>query len=601
MKILGIIMSTGSTAALMIDGEIVATASEERFSRVKNDERYPKLAIEYVIRQGGINAGDIDLVAFAGQIWDPRYFLVRHYSKWSVKDRLKEQQEYWYPRMYLGKEPDYYELFKDKLDFDQFPGNWDKVMEFERLSTSKNSVSFYQKFRQQMVAQHLGIDENKVKFIHHHRAHAYYAYYASDLPKERTLILTADAWGDDMNASVSIAQGGRIERISSSTNFMIARLYRSMTLLLGMKPDEHEYKVMGLAAYSKPEYYKEPLEVFSQTQYVEGLGFNYHKTPPDLYVYFRDKFEGMRFDNIAGALQEFTDQIVAQWAKNCLRTTATSRLVFGGGMGMNIKASMEIAKLQELDDMLVCPSPSDESLAAGACYAAMYEYCHETSLNPDEVLRPFTNAYLGPEVVDEKETAVIAQRDGYKVTSNPSLSHIANAIANGQILGRCVGRSEFGARSLGNRSLIADARNLNSVRVLNEKIKSRDFWMPFAPTILKERSSDYLENPKGLRSPYMTLAFETKELARTHLRAALHQADLTCRPQVLDRKANPDYHNLIQEFQNVTGVGGVLNTSFNLHGEPIVQTAREAYEIFKARTLDMLLLENVLIEQAAHS
>lgn len=603
MKVLSILWAECSTATLMVDGEIVACVSEERFSRKKNDERYPKQSIEYVLAEGGVKPEELDIVAFAGEVWSPRYILTRRWSTFSVQDRLREQHEYWYPVMYLGKNLFYYDLFGDKLDLAQYPGRWEAIIDFEKNNKdpySANGIAYYQDFRRQVVAQHLGVAPNKIQFIHHHRAHAYYAYYASPLPKDRVVILTADAWGDDMNASVSLAEGGQIRVLHTSANFMLARFYRSMTLLLGMKPDEHEYKVMGLAAYAKPDYYQGPLKIFKDTQYVDRLGFAYNKQPPDLYVYFRDLLEGYRFDSIAGALQRYTEDILAEWTRNAIAITDARRVAFGGGIAMNVKAMMELTKLPEVEDIFICPTPSDESIAPGAAYAAMHEICIKRGQNPVQVLKPFTHSYWGPPVSRGEIQSIVArasQNEKYVVSENPKDEYIAQRLAEGKLVGRCVGRSEFGARALGNRSILADPRDTRVIKAINESVKNRDFWMPFAPTVLEENEREYLVNPKSIKAPYMTIAFETTPLGAMCLKAGLHQADFTCRPQILSREQNPEYHALICAFRDQTGVAAVLNTSFNFHGEPIIQTAHDAMRVFENSNMDMLLLDGILIEK----
>lgn len=600
MKVLSIVWEHCSTAALMVDGEIVACASEERFSRKKNDDSYPKQAVESVLKEGGLSPGELDCVALSGERFDPKYILC-HRHAYSVQDRLREQRDYWYPLMYGKQELKYLDVFKDKLDLDQYPYRWDAVVAFlgKRYNAAEGNT-FFQSFRREVVCNHLGIDPNKVVFPHHHRCHGYYAYYASPLRKDRVLILTADAWGDDMNASVSIAENGEIRQLSTSSNFNLARLYRSMTLLLGMKPDEHEYKVMGLAAYAKPDHFQGPLQVFRETMCVDGLEFKHQVTPPDLYVYFRERLEGYRFDAIAGALQRYTEEILVAWVQNCLKATGAKRLCFGGGIAMNVKAMMEVAKLPELDEIFICPSPSDESLAMGACYVVMHDHCMAKGIDQRNALRPLKDAYLGPDL-DNNEINKAVERlaaDGrYVVTEKADPVRVAHVIASGKIVGRCVGRSEFGARALGNRSILADPRNIDVVQKINEKVKSRDFWMPFAPSILEERAADYLVNPKNLPAPYMTVAFETTPLAHRDLRAALHQADLTCRPQIVSRAANPAYHALIWEFERLTGVGGLLNTSFNIHGEPIIQSAADAVDVLERSGLDALVLGGYFLEK----
>lgn len=600
MKILSILWAECSTAALMIDGEVFVCVSEERFSRIKNDERYPAKAIESILKMAGIRPSELDVVVFSGEYFDVKAVLVHKYSDFTVEDRLREQREYWYPRMYERKDVSYLDVFKDKIDTQQYGEGWGEVLAFMRNGSPSEEKEFYQQFRRRVACKHLGIDPRKVCFANHHRAHGYYAYYASPITKDKVLILTADAWGDDKNATVSLAEGSRIKLLSNSNNFQAARLYRSMTLLLGMKPDEHEYKVMGLAAYAKPEYYQGPYRVFKETQYVDGLGFSYHISPPDLYVYFRDRLEGYRFDAIAGALQQYSEEILTEWARNALQVSGAQRIVFGGGVGMNVKAMMQIAKLQEVAELFVCPSPSDESLSIGSAYVVMHDALLTQRKDPATILKPLSHAYLGIEasLSEVNEAVRLFKNDpAYCVKEHVDAAYVANQLVQGKIVGRCVGRNEFGARALGNRSILADPRQTGQIRRINEGVKNRDFWMPFSPTILSRRADDYLIGRKGMQAPYMTLAFETSTLAQHELIAGLHQGDLTCRPQILEQWHNPSFYDLIDEFEKVTGVGGLINTSYNLHGEPIVQTPVDAARVFRMSNLDLLVLDGFLIEK----
>jgi carbamoyltransferase len=599
MKILSIFWNGISTAALMVEGEIVACVSEERFSRIKNEDSYPLKAIESVLKIAGVDPEELDWVVIPGERFDATSNLCHKMSNFSASDRLREQHQYWYPRLIQNKEVSFLEVFQDKIDIEQYPGKWDDVIEIIRSGNQEKSNNFFQNWRRNVVSKHLGIAPNKIRFIPHHTAHAFYAYYGSPVRKDRAVILTADAWGDDMNASVSLAEGSKITLLHSSTNFIIGRLYRYITLLLGMKPDEHEYKVMGLAAYAKPQYFQDILDIFQNTMFVEGLGFDYRTIPSDLYFYFRDLLEAKRFDNIAGAIQQYTENILVKWAKNTMQYTNAHVLCFGGGVGMNIKAMMEISNLDDVEDMVMLPSTSDESLAIGAAYVAMHEICISQGGDPIEVLKPLQNAYLGPEGTEAavRKVADNAAIKGYRILQSPDNAYIAHLISEGKVLGRCVGRSEFGARALGNRSIIGDPRRTSVIKTINEKVKSRDFWMPFAPTILAEHADQYLVNPKGLQAPYMTIGFKTKPPAWRDIIAGLHQADLSARPQILTKEANPAYYDLVKTFSEITGVGGVLNTSFNVHGEPIVQTPEDAFDVFERSELDALLLEECLIER----
>lgn len=598
MKILSILWGTCSTAALMIDGEIVSCVSEERFSRVKNDDSYPLYAIEAVLRCAGVSAQELDLVVIPGERFDIQAFLCHKYSRFSVLDRLREQRDYWYPKIYQKKDVSFLDIFKDKIDTKQYPGKWGKVIDFVRRGDQLKMQEYFKEFRKEVVSKHIGVSPEKIIIVHHHLAHTYYAYYASPLRKGKVAVLSAESQGDGLNASVSLADDKGVRMLSSSSDFIIGRIYRHMTLLLGMKPDEHEYKVMGLAAYANPRYCKEPLKVFQETMYVDGLKFGYKVRPPDLYFYFRDKLEGFRFDSIAGALQKYTEDIMVEWTRNALRKTGTRQVCFGGGVAMNIKAMMEIAKLPQVDNIFVCPSPSDESLAMGAAFLAMHDILLRQGKVPGSYLKPLRNSYLGPAATpQEVRTVAEKAKKRYAVHARPSPAFIARKIASGRIVGRCVGRAEFGARALGNRSIIADPRRLDIVKQINERIKCRDFWMPFAPSLLREKAGVYLLNPKKLAAPYMTVAFETKPECLADIKAAIHQYDQTVRPQLVDKAVNPSYYALLEAFYKQTGVGGVLNTSFNVHGEPIVQTPSDAFDVFERSRLDALILDGYLIER----
>lgn len=605
MKILGIMWEENSTAALMVNGETVACVSQERFSRIKNDERYPKDAIDYVLKAGGIKAKDLDAVAFMGRIWSPLYVLTRRYSHFSIADYVREQEQYWYPLLYEGKRRSYLSVFKDKLDLKQYPGSWQAAVNVARRAERDGAKSeamrteYFQEFRRKVVQKHLGIDPSIITFVDHPTGHAMYAYYASPL-REDAAVITADAWGDNINATVSVVRGGKMRRLKSTPDMVIARLYRYLTLVLGMKPNEHEYKVMGLAPYAKRKYFTETLKIFEEIQAVDGLGFRFKKKPRDMYFYFRQALIGARFDAIAGALQEYTEKMLTTWTANVVRKTGLGAVVFAGGVAMNVKANMLINTLPSVKKFFVNPSPSDESQAIGACCVVMYDHCIKTGRNPGEEIKPLKDAYLGPAISNDDVDALIEKRrlsEKYKITRNVAPSQVAAFLAGGKVIARAAGRSEFGARALGNRSIIADPRDPEIVKVINDKIKNRDFWMPFAATVLETRARDYLVGYKEQGAPFMTVAFDTTAAGRQVLRAGLHPSDMTCRPQVLKSGVNPGYEAIIKEFERLTGVGALLNTSFNLHGEPIVQTAQESLRVFELSDIDGLLLNDVLIEK----
>lgn len=600
MIILGLSIGELSTAALMIDGEIVAAASEERFSRMKNDERYPMHAIDYCLTQAGIRGQDLDIVAIAGLTIALGPLITRTYSTFSIQDHIRAQHQYWYPKLYKGKNKPWTQIFKDKLDLSQFPGTLGQLVSKEDNYLSEDNWLQFKGLLHEGISKHLNIPTSKIVHLEHHSCHAAYAYYGSPFRNEPTLVLTADALGDNLSATVSVTHKDTIKRIHSvnHSEFRLARLYRYITLLLGMKPNEHEFKVMGLSAYAKPETLRGPYEIFKNTMYVKGLGFAWHDNPKDMYFNFKDKLEGYRFDGIAGGLQKYLEEILSEWVVNCVKHTEINRVVLSGGISMNIKANKVLHELPEINDLFVCASGSDETLAMGACYHYMAGHCDQ--FDKDKFCIKPISAFLGPEFSkDEVYDWMLKLRlkDRYDVECDVSSGSIAGYLAKGFAIGRCAGRMEFSQRALGNRSIIANPSRAEIVKQINHKVKNRDFWMPFAPSVLAESATRYIVNPKNIKSPFMTIAFDSTQTAKTDLIATLHPADHTLRPQILDYGQNPEYHEIISAFNGLTGIGGLLNTSFNLHGEPIVCTPNDALHVFENSEIDAILIGNVLIKK----
>ncbi len=586
MNILGIVFSTNSTAALLRSGSIVACASEERFSRKKNTQLYPKNAVEYCLKSQGLTVKDLDIIALAGHKANLNYYLVDRDSNFSVFDSVREQKEYWYPKLYKNQYVSYLDIFSHKINKNNFPANYNPKIRGDSYAKGR--------WRHEFIVSHLGEEaRRKIKEFHHHLTHNYYGVYSGADPRKKHLVFCLEGFGDDANASVSIYDKGTFTTLYKTDQCYLGRLYRYMTLLLGMKPNEHEFKVMGLAPYSKPYHSDRPFKIFSQTMFVDENGeFQYKIRPPDTYFYFKEMLDGCRFDGIAQGLQRYTERIIIDFVKTWVRKTGVRSLVFSGGVCMNIKALMHVAQLEEIDQLWVGPSVSDESLAIGACF---YAYSLNADPSKIEVLK---HVYLGNEYSDEQIEKSIEQnnlKNKYTLRPNQSARDIAQLLSKGLIIGRVAGSMEFGARALGNRSILADPRSSSMVRIINEKIKKRDFWMPFAPAILKERVDDYFVNPKKIKSPYMALAFESTELARKELPAALHPSDFTLRPQVVEKDKNSRFYEIIKEFEKITGIGALLNTSFNLHGSPIVRTPQDALDVFEKTGIDALLLNNHLI------
>ncbi len=586
MNILSVYWGICSSAALYQNGAIVAATHEERFSRVKNDDAFPSRAIEFCLSQGGISAGELDKAVVASLEQDYYRQLMRA-GRWHIDDYLREQREYWRPILLEGQSRDFFQVFGKKADFEQYPQTYWHGADPSRYGQDRASI----------LAAYLGLPEQKAERIEHHTAHAYYSYYASPFRGEPILAFTVDGHGDGLNASIGIFDAeGRYRRVYATNTCNIARIYRYMTLLLGMKPNEHEYKVMGLAPYGKESYALRAYEVFSQTLDVEGVEFCWRIKPSDSYYWFKERLEGLRFDSIAWGLQKWVEDLLCRWVDNAIRQYGIGKIVLSGGVAMNIKAMGEIAKLENVQDIFVGGSAGDESLAISSalCCAEKLEIGWNAA-----ALRPIPDLYLGPEASREQEAEALSSLSSEycAVVNDPTTDQVAALLASGKVLARCVGRMEFGQRALGNRSILADPANLRVKETINRMVKNRDFWMPFAPVLLDGCAQTYLKNPKGLQSPYMTLGFETTAEGFEAMIAACHPADTSARPQILSRSANPGLYALLEAFEKLTGRGSLLNTSFNLHGHPIVNTPAEAVYVLENSGLDGLLLNHFLIQK----
>ena len=293
------------------------------------------------------------------------------------------------------------------------------------------------------------------------------------------------------------------------------------------------------------------------------------------------------------------EESLLRWARLMHERHGAERLALGGGVFMNVKANMRLAEEEWVRDLFVFPSCGDESNAVGAAYLGYLDLCARLGRPPAP--QPFGPAYLGPTLDDAEAEALIRTRDvaaRHRVSEPAQIEdRIAELLVSDGVVARCAGRAEFGARALGNRSILANPSDFRVVSVINRMIKNRDFWMPFAPSVLRERESDYIVNPKGLASPYMMLAFATNPKRRDEITAAVHPHDGTARAHLVDEAWNPGYHRVIREFERRTGIGAVLNTSFNLHGEPLVGSPADALDTFERSGLPHLALGRFLISK----
>ncbi|MES2111610.1 MAG: carbamoyltransferase C-terminal domain-containing protein [Bacteroidota bacterium] len=591
MNIIGINVSHNASACLMIGGEIVIAAQEERFTKIKNFTGYPKQSIDYCLKYLADRGLKVDKVGFSTTenvaIWFA--YPIQHYFK--MKDYNNHYGDGFYGRK-LKKEPvdDYYQKIIDNNSKNTAPTYLD-YGQFKDIDSLVNNTEQFRDLQRAYAAEQCSVKPEQVEFIDHHTCHAYYAYFASKRKSDDCVVITLDSDGDGRNQTVWHFNKGDVKLLRSTNQCDLARIYKITTLILGMKPDEHEFKVMGMAPYAKPEYvdivYK---DVYEPLLKVEDSKVLHNERPADMYAYLSEKLKPYRFDNIAGAVQKLVEEVAIKLFKQVNELTGARNFAISGGVSMNIKMNMILSQLDFVDNVYVPASGSDESLCMGACYFLQ-----------GEDSAPLKNTYLGYDIKDDLSEEKIRSLfdDGhFEVSTNVDHKAVAKILAGGNVVAVARDREEFGARALGNRSIIASPNDPEVVKLINEAIKNRDFWMPFALSIMADHTGDYLVNPKKLDSPYMTIGFDTLDAKYKNIKAGTHPYDRTCRPQILKEEANQQYYDLISEFNNITGIPGLLNTSLNLHGNPICSTLSDVEYTFKNSGLNYLYInDNYLIKK----
>ncbi|MCL5069928.1 MAG: hypothetical protein M1308_03405 [Actinobacteria bacterium] len=560
VTILGIHDGHNAGVALIQDGTVLAAINEERLNNIKNYSGTPILAIKKVFEIANISPNEVDLITIAGflRLDDPvkmegnmLQLLAENiapfmHQKWFIKTSIRV------------------------------------LHKFRKISQVINTL------------EKMGIGRQKIKFIEHHLSHAACAYYQRPWDG-KTLIMTMDGMGDGLSATVNIGTNFNIKRIAETSFYdsLSNNLYSEITAYLGLKRWEHEYKIMGLAPYGKPDKVIDVLRKVVRINPKKHLEFenisgHYLKKMQNFY---RKALAGQRFDNIAAATQKIFEELVLQWIKNAIKETKIHKVVFAGGSFLNVKLNKLIRKLDEVDEAFFYPAAEDGGVAVGAAMEGYYRYCEQNKIGAKKI--NLQSIYYGQLFTDEQIEAFIKAKRLNRVAKRVSPSVIAKLLSQGKILARFSGRDEWGPRALGNRSILADPRNMNVIRKINFAIKQRDFWMPFAPAVLEEDQNRYFKNSRF--SPYMIEAFDTKQDAKEII-AGLHPYDLTGRPQTVN-DWNPGWQAIIREFKKLTGVGGILNTSFNLHGSPLVGNLETALWTFRNSYLDGLLIDDWLIEK----
>ena len=586
-----------SAAAIIIDGDVVAAAHEERFTRKKHDSSFPVNACEYVLNEAGIRYEDLTAISF--------------YDKPYIKfERLLETYHAFAPKglvSFLSAVPVW---IKEKLFM--------KKMLRDELSR-------------------LGSARIPILFPEHHLSHAASAFYPS--PFEEAAILTIDGVGEWATTTIGHGKGHEIEMVEElHFPHSLGLLYSAFTYYTGFRVNSGEYKLMGLAPYGNPDSpqtkeYKDKIlrelvdvrddgSILLNMKYFNfatGLKMTHNKKWKALFgIPPRDAESEISQDymNMALAIQQVTEEIVIKLAETTKKLTGSDYLVMAGGVALNSVANGKLLASGLFKDIWIQPAAGDAGGALGAAYLGWYLWQgNERKLNshPDAM----KGAYLGPEFSDKDTLGVIRRYDAkyeYFKKFEDLIKVVAKKIDEGNVVGWFQGRMEYGPRALGNRSILGDARSPEMQKKMNLKIKYREGFRPFAPTVLEEDIQEYfvLDRP----SPYMLLVIPVKEERLKelpegyldlplyerlyHLRSdvpAITHIDYSARIQSVNKNTNPRYWALINEFKNQTGYGVIVNTSFNVRGEPIVCTPDDAFRCFMRTEMDYLVIGNYLFDK----
>jgi carbamoyltransferase len=579
-----------AAAALFRDGQLIAAAEEERFTRKKHDYEFPQHAIDFCLRTGGVRAADLDYVVF--------------FEKPFIKfERVLLSTMQTFPRSHRVFREAMITWLGDKL--------WIK----------------------HHIQRRLGVSPSRILFSEHHLSHAASAFFCS--PFEEAAILTVDGVGEWTTASLGIGRGTDI-KLLKEIHFphSLGLLYSAFTAFLGFEVNEGEYKVMGMASFGTPRYMDKVyklIRVGSDGSFelnMDYFSFHYHTektfnrkfeelfgSPRDPKAHFFTSASGypsyfgvrpadyaelgirnQHYADIAASIQAVTEEVMLKMAHQAHRETGLKRLCMAGGVALNSRANGRILRETPFEEIYIHPSAGD---GGGAIGAALFAY-HMVLGRPRKFI--LEHAYWGeehrPHEIEQflKENAISYQRfdDDEKL-----LKRTVDRLQEGKVIGWFQGRFEWGPRALGNRSILADPRRPDMKDIVNSKIKFREPYRPFAPSVLVDRTSEFFDLPEPARhypARFMLYVVNVKEKQRDVVPAITH-VDGTARLQTVDRATAPRYYRLIERFGEATGVPVILNTSFNLKGEPIVNTPREAFRTFSISEMDLLVLDQFLVEK----
>lgn len=589
MKVISIAPGHNATLAYFDNGRCLSVLHEEKFSNIKNHVGFPERALAYLLEQHPVN--EIDKFVFTtnqqftlnvpGTTTNKLAGQVESASRGSLR-RIFNWLEY-----KTGFKPFFSGIRNGLLNYFVSPKAWDKT--FQWLDNT------------------YGIPRSKIASIDHHLCHALTPVFFFGLSQgnEKSLLITVDGAGDNASSKIFIfdpASGSHQQIACTDFDSSIGLVYAEATKFLGMKVNEHEYKVMGLAAYvSEEKYYGAVYRKLRSMIWLDRdkLEFRSKFNTNVSSLFYRDNFPYVRFDNIAAATQKLTENLVIDLIQAAVEKTGIRRVALSGGVFMNVKMNQRISSLSCLDKAYFQPSCGDESLViGGAC---------KTYLDAKIPLTPINSMYHGHAYTNAEVEEYLRSHgclEKYQVEFIEDIeSHIALLLSQYQIVARFSGACEWGARSLCNRGILGNASDLKTFFEINDMIKMRDFWMPFAPTILADWCPKYVQDwdtlaPKiGESAKYMIVTVNSTPLAQQHLRAAIHQKDKTLRPQVVEPADNPKLHALLKKYEALTGMGGVMNTSLNIHGYPLVGTLDQAIFTLENSGLKHLALENWLVSK----
>jgi carbamoyltransferase len=578
-----------SAAAIIVDGEIIAAAQEERFTRKKHDESYPKNAINYVLKEANLKLNEVNHVVF--------------YEKPFLKfERLLET--------YVGFSPSGFKSFSMSMPLWLSEKLFQKKMLFDELKKQDNNFN----------------DIKKINFSEHHLSHAASAFFSS--PYNEAIILTLDGVGEWATTTVSLGKNNKIN-ILKEIHFphSLGLLYSAFTYFLGFKVNSGEYKVMGLAPYGHPKFkdiilgklidvkedgsFRLNMDYFNyatgltMTNNKFGKLFNMERREPE------DNLLQIHMD-MASSIQAATEEIVLKITRFLSNEFKLENLCMAGGVALNCVANGKILKEGLFKNIWIQPASGDAGGALGAAQAFYYQELD----NKRKILKndSMNGSYLGPQFSDEQiEDELKTCGANYKkLTSDQVIKDTAKALSEEKAVGWFQGRMEFGPRSLGNRSIIADSRSEKMQKNLNLKVKYRESFRPFAPAVLFEKVSEWFDI--NYETPYMLLVAnvkKTKQLQMTNEQNNLFgieklnvkrssipsvtHVDYSARIQTVHKETNPIFHKLIQEFERITKYPVLVNTSFNVRGEPIVCSATDAFNCFMGTDLDILVCGNFIL------